>query len=60
MSTEAQKKAYRRYNKKRTGKVVAVRLTESQQRWLSKQRNPNEGESSALKRLAGAPEDKEQ
>lgn len=50
---------YRTYNKKRQGRTITVRVVRpEQEEWLKAQMLPNEGESSALKRLAGMPPDK--
>jgi len=53
-TTKAQRAAQARYDKKRPAPVL-VRLNQDQIAWLDQQRQPGEGRSSVLKRLAGVP-----
>ena len=52
------KRRYRTYNKKRQGRTITVRVVRPEQEaWLKAQKKPGEGDSTALKRLAGMPPD---
>ena len=54
----AQKRAYNRYNKKRSGRNVTVYVAnEAQEQYLAENRQADEAESAAIKRLAGFPKD---
>ena len=54
----AKKRAYNRYNKKRSGRNVTVYVAnEAQEQYLAENRQADEAESAAIKRLAGFPKD---
>ena len=54
----AQKRAYSKYNRKRSGRNVTVYVAnEAQKQYLAENRQPDEAESAAIKRLAGFPKD---
>ena len=54
----AKKRAYNRYNKKRQGRNVTVYVANpEQEKYLAENRQPDEAESAAIKRLAGFPKD---
>ena len=54
----AQKRAYSKYNRKRKGRNVTVYVAnEAQERYLAENRQADEAESAAIKRLAGFPKD---
>ena len=54
----AQKRAYSKYNRKRSGRNVTVYVAnEAQEQYLAENRQPDEAESAAIKRLAGFPQD---
>ena len=54
----AQKRAYSKYNRKRSGRNVTVYVAnEAQEKYLAENRQPDEAESAAIKRLAGFPQD---
>ena len=54
----AQKRAYSKYNRKRSGRNVTVYVANpEQEKYLAENRQPDEAESAAIKRLAGFPKD---